>query len=65
MRVLVDHVDPKAGAVARLAADAPEIDGVVRIAKPSKKLQAGDWAQVRITGADAYDLTARQERASQ
>jgi ribosomal protein S12 methylthiotransferase len=65
MRVLVDQVDPEAGAIARSAADAPEIDGVVRIAKPGKKLQAGDWAQVRITGADAYDLTAKLERASQ
>jgi ribosomal protein S12 methylthiotransferase len=63
MRVLVDHVDPEAGAIARSAADAPEIDGVVRIAKPGKKLQTGDWAQVRITGADAYDLTAKISRA--
>jgi len=63
MRVLVDHVDPEAGAVARSAADAPEIDGVVRIARPGRKLQAGDWADVRITGADAYDLQAKIARA--
>jgi ribosomal protein S12 methylthiotransferase len=63
MRVLVDHVDAEAGAIARSMADAPEIDGVVRIAKPGKKLQAGDWADVQITGADAYDLTAKIARA--
>jgi ribosomal protein S12 methylthiotransferase len=63
MRVLVDTVDAEEGAVARSAADAPEIDGVVRIAKPGRKLQAGDWADVQITGADAYDLTARIARA--
>jgi ribosomal protein S12 methylthiotransferase len=63
MRVLVDHVDPEDGAIARSAADAPEIDGVVRIAKPGKQLRAGDWADVRITGADAYDLQARIARS--
>jgi ribosomal protein S12 methylthiotransferase len=47
-------------AVARSAADAPQIDGVVRI-EPAGKLRAGDWADVRIVGADAYDLTGRLE----
>jgi ribosomal protein S12 methylthiotransferase len=63
MQVLVDHVDPEEGAIARSAADAPEIDGVVRIAKPGRKLQAGDWAHVQVTGADAYDLRAKIARA--
>jgi hypothetical protein len=31
---------------------------VVRIAKAGK-LRAGDWADVEITSADAYDLNAR------
>jgi ribosomal protein S12 methylthiotransferase len=57
MRVLVDAVE-KNTAIARSEADAPEIDGVVRIAKAGK-LRAGDWAEVEITGADAYDLEAR------
>jgi len=57
MRVLVDTVE-KNTAIARSEADAPEIDGVVRIAKAGK-LRAGDWADVEITGADAYDLKAR------
>jgi ribosomal protein S12 methylthiotransferase len=57
MRVLVDAVE-KGVAIARTEADAPEIDGVVRI-KRAKALQAGDWADVEITAADAYDLQAR------
>jgi len=57
MRVLVDAVE-KNTAIARSEADAPEIDGVVRIAKGGK-LRAGDWADVEITAADAYDLKAR------
>jgi hypothetical protein len=44
--------------VARSEADAPEIDGVVRIAKAGK-LRAGDWADVEITGSTSYDLAAR------
>ena len=54
--------NPDDGAIARSAADAPEIDGVVRIARPGKKLQAGDWADVQVTGADAYDLQAKIAR---
>jgi ribosomal protein S12 methylthiotransferase len=57
MRVLVDTVDG-ASAIARSAADAPEIDGVVRI-KGARGLKVGDFAEVKITAADAYDLTAR------
>lgn len=57
MRVLVDSVE-KDTAIARSEADAPEIDGVVRISRAGK-LRAGDWAEVEITGADAYDLTGR------
>jgi ribosomal protein S12 methylthiotransferase len=57
MRVLVDTVE-KNTAIARSEADAPEIDGVVRISRGGK-LRAGDWAEVEITRADAYDLEAR------
>jgi ribosomal protein S12 methylthiotransferase len=57
MRVLVDTVDG-GSAIARSAADAPEIDGVVRI-KGARGLKVGDFADVKITAADAYDLTAR------
>ena len=62
MRVLVDEVSEGA-AIARSAGDAPQIDGVVRIAtgrgKAPAPLRAGDWADVEIVGADAYDLAGR------
>jgi len=60
MRVLIDAVTDD-GAIARSSADAPEIDGVVRIARPGK-LAAGDWADVEITAADAYDLAGNVVR---
>ena len=56
LKVLVDTVD-KDGALARSAADAPEIDGVVRITD-GKKLKPGDWAMVKVERADAHDLWA-------
>ena len=62
MRVLVDAVGEE-GAVARSEADAPEIDGVVRIAAAGK-LRPGDWADVTITSSDTYDLHARLEAAA-
>jgi len=49
---------PKPVSIARSAADAPEIDGVVRIAGGST-LAPGTFARVRVTGADAHDLAAR------
>ena len=55
--VLVDGHDGKV-AVARSAADAPEIDGVVRIAAGGR-LVAGEFARVTITGASAHDLRAK------
>jgi ribosomal protein S12 methylthiotransferase len=58
MTVLVDEIDGDV-AVARSTADAPEIDGVVRIANAGG-LRAGDFATVEITGADAHDLAARR-----
>jgi ribosomal protein S12 methylthiotransferase len=58
MRVLVDGFE-KTTAVARSEADAPEIDGVVRIARAAGKVQPGDWADVEIVSADAYDLKAK------
>ena len=54
--VLLDSVQPET-AIGRTSADAPEIDGVVRISG-SERLKAGDFVQVRITGADEYDLFA-------
>ena len=56
MQVLVDRHDGEL-AISRSAGDAPEIDGTVRI-HSAKKLKIGDWANVRITAAGAYDLDA-------
>jgi ribosomal protein S12 methylthiotransferase len=57
LQVLVDSVAEDA-AVARSYADAPEIDGVVRIAEAGT-LKPGQFAKVRVTGADEYDLEAQ------
>jgi ribosomal protein S12 methylthiotransferase len=54
--VLVDGIEDGT-AVARTMGDAPEIDGTVRIAN-SKGLRAGEFARVRISAADTYDLIA-------
>jgi ribosomal protein S12 methylthiotransferase len=55
LRVLVDSHDG-ARALARSAADAPEIDGTVAVADGAA-LAVGEFARVRITGASAHDLS--------
>ncbi|HDR1604923.1 TPA: 30S ribosomal protein S12 methylthiotransferase RimO [Pasteurella multocida] len=56
--VLVYEVDEK-GIIARSMADAPEIDGVVYIDNPNRVVvKAGQFIEVKITKADAYDLYA-------
>ena len=54
--VLVDEVGEE-GAIARSSADAPEIDGVVYV-ENGQHLNAGDFAEVKITGSDVHDLRA-------
>jgi ribosomal protein S12 methylthiotransferase len=54
--VLVDEVG-KGVAIARSAADAPEIDGVVRV-KGAKGVKPGDFVRARVTSASEYDLNA-------
>ncbi len=61
MQVLVDSAPAmgRRGGVARSYADAPEIDGTVRILPPtkaSKTLKVGEFTRVRIVGADGHDL---------
>ena len=56
MTVLVDEVN-EGGAVARSAADAPDIDGLVYIEK-GQQLNVGDFVEVKITDSDAHDLWA-------
>ncbi|HMH66836.1 MAG TPA: 30S ribosomal protein S12 methylthiotransferase RimO [Pinirhizobacter sp.] len=54
LKVLVDSADAD-GAVARSAADAPEIDGTVRI-EGGSRLKAGQFVDVVIDAADEHDL---------
>ena len=56
MTVLVDAHDGDI-AIARSAADAPEIDGTVRVAG-GRKLAVGSFARVRVTAAAEHDLVA-------
>ncbi len=64
VRVLIDALDPEEGQlIGRTTADAPEIDGVVRISPdPNSRhpvpVQIGDFATVDIVGSDAHDLDA-------
>jgi ribosomal protein S12 methylthiotransferase len=59
MRVLVDAIEDRT-AIARSEADAPEIDGVVRIlGRGADALPVGEFADVVITAAAEYDLEAR------
>jgi ribosomal protein S12 methylthiotransferase len=57
---LVDHVDAD-GAVARTSADAPEIDGELRI-RDGQKLKPGQFVDVVVEEADEHDLTGRMAR---
>jgi ribosomal protein S12 methylthiotransferase len=52
---LVDHVDAT-GAIARTMADAPEIDGLLRIAD-GQKLKPGQFVRVTVDAADEHDLS--------
>ena len=60
--VLVDGMDEDGQLSGRLERDAPEIDGRVIIQGASPEVQeveAGRFAEVEITGASPYELTAR------
>ena len=63
MQVLVDSApnQGKKGAIGRSYADAPEIDGLVRLLPPqkiSKTLKVGTFTQARIVDTDGHDLVA-------
>ena len=62
LRVLVDAVDGNT-AIARSESDAPEIDGIVRIARGGK-LRAGEFADVEVTGSSEHDLDAKPVKTS-
>ncbi|MDR0479622.1 MAG: 30S ribosomal protein S12 methylthiotransferase RimO [Burkholderiaceae bacterium] len=62
MQVLVDRAEGaqgRKGGVGRSYADAPEIDGVVRLLPPekiSKTIRTGEFTRARIVGAEGHDL---------
>jgi ribosomal protein S12 methylthiotransferase len=61
MQVLVDHAPAlgRKGGVGRSYADAPEIDGQVRLLPPekaSKTLKVGEFTRARIVGTQGHDL---------
>ena len=64
MQVLVDQASGmgKKGGLARSYADAPEIDGVVRLLPPekiSKTLKVGEFTKARIVATQGHDLVAQ------
>jgi ribosomal protein S12 methylthiotransferase len=63
MQVLVDAAPAlgRKGGVGRTYADAPEIDGTVKLLPPqklSKQLKVGEFTQARIVAAEGHDLVA-------
>ena len=63
MQVLVDQAPAlgRKGGVGRSYADAPEIDGTVRLLPPeraSKTLKVGEFTRARIVAAEGHDLVA-------
>jgi len=62
IEVLVDRIEDSI-AIARSAADAPEIDGIVRV-RGGSALRVGERTLVEVTGADDYDLEAKRARAT-
>ena len=63
MQILVDSAPGlgRKGGVGRSYADAPEIDGIVRLLPPekiSKTLKVGEFTKARIVSAQGHDLVA-------
>ena len=63
MQVLVDSAPAlgRKGGVGRTYADAPEIDGTVKLLPPeklSKQLKVGEFTRARIVATDGHDLVA-------
>ena len=57
-RALIVDYRGEDGAVARLPHQAPEVDGLTRIAHVPETVRPGDFVDVRVTGVRGYDLTA-------
>ena len=61
IEVLVDAIEGTT-AIARSYADAPEIDGVVRV-KSARGVEPGARIRVKVTASDDYDLVAKPVEA--
>jgi ribosomal protein S12 methylthiotransferase len=64
MQILVDSAPGmgKKGGLGRSYADAPEIDGEVKLLRPekiSKTLKVGEFTQALVVGVDGHDLIAQ------
>ncbi len=64
LQVLVDEAPAmgRRGGVGRSYADAPEIDGVVKLLPPQKistTLKVGEFARARVVAAEGHDLVAQ------
>ena len=64
MQVLIDAAPGlgKKGGVGRSYADAPEIDGVVKLLPPekiSKTLKVGEFTRAKVVGTEGHDLVAQ------
>ena len=63
MQVLIDSApaNGRKGGVGRSSADAPEIDGVVKLLPPekiSKNLKVGEFTRAKVVATDGHDLVA-------
>jgi len=63
LQVLIDSAPAlgRKGGVGRSFADAPEIDGSVRLLPPekaSKQLKVGEFTRARVVAAEGHDLVA-------
>jgi ribosomal protein S12 methylthiotransferase len=63
MQILVDKAPMlgRKGGIGRSYADAPEIDGIVRLLPPeklSKQLKVGEFTRARIVATEGHDLVA-------
>ncbi len=64
LKILVDSAPGmgKKGGIGRSYADAPEIDGIVKLLPPekiSKTLKVGEFTKARIVGTQGHDLVAQ------
>jgi len=60
IQVLIDRIDADGG-IGRTVGDAPEIDGLVRVlrpSKPSKRYRVGEFVRATVISSQGHDLIA-------